>query len=105
MLKTLGGFRQDAPFIALTQSILGALLRAIALARLKRQCLQCILLRIHIASTTSQTYWDNHFAATHTQQLRDAFKTQPPVDLQFQLVSIVLNNDNRSELDGTAGLV
>ena len=39
MLKTLGDFLQDARFIALTQSILGALLRAIALARLKRQCL------------------------------------------------------------------
>ena len=39
MLKTLSSFIQDARFIALTQSILGALLRAIALARLKRQCL------------------------------------------------------------------
>ena len=39
MLKTLSGFPQDARFIALTQSILGALLRAIALVRLKRQCL------------------------------------------------------------------
>ena len=44
MLKTLSSFIQDARFIALTQSILGALLRAIALARLKRQCLKIIIL-------------------------------------------------------------
>ena len=35
-------------------------------------------------------------------QVRDGFKTQPPVD---QLVSIVLNNDNRTKSDGTCGWV
>ena len=34
---------------------------------------------------------------------RDGFKTQPPVDRRFRPVSIVLNNDNRPEPDGTAG--
>ena len=41
---------------------------------------------------------------------RDGFKTQPAVDrrltggsVRFRPVSIVLNNDNRPEPDGTAG--
>ena len=35
--------------------------------------------------------------------LRDGFRTQPPVARRFRPVSIVLNNDNHPEPDGTAG--
>ena len=35
--------------------------------------------------------------------VKDNFKTQPPVDRQFRLVSIVLNNNNRLEPDRTSG--
>ena len=38
----------------------------------------------------------------NSHYLRDDFKTQPPVDRRFRLVSIDLNNDNRPETDGTA---
>ena len=39
----------------------------------------------------------------HDILLRDDFKTQPPVDRRFRPVSIVLNNGNRPEPDGTVG--
>ena len=63
-----------------------------------------LILLVYLCKAPRGLFW--YFCAIqapHIIIIRGGFKTQLPVDRRFRPISIVLNNDNRPEPDGTAG--